>query len=51
MNKYPVCGSELNYDEVDVGVGIIRGNFRCDDCGYNIPEERICDIGRDLNYA
>ena len=49
MNKCPVCGSELNYDEVDVGVGTIRGNFRCDDCGY-IPEEKICDIGRDLNY-
>lgn len=36
--KCPICGSEgfdLDYDEVDVGVGVIRGNYRgiCPICG------------------
>ena len=28
----PECGTQLEYDEVDVGVGTIRGNPRCDNC-------------------
>ncbi len=30
----PVCGSELDYDEVDIGVGIQTGNYRCEICGW-----------------
>jgi len=30
----PICGSDLNYDEVDIGVGIQTGNYRCDCCGW-----------------
>ena len=34
----PVCASPLNYDEVDIGVGIQTGNYRCDCCGWS-PEQ------------
>ena len=30
----PDCRYELNYDEVDIGVGIQTGNYRCDYCGW-----------------
>ena len=30
----PICGSELSYDEVDIGVGTQTGNYRCDVCGW-----------------
>ena len=35
--KCPKCGEELDCDEVDIGVGILKGNYRCPnpDCsGY-----------------
>lgn len=32
--KCPICGSELSYDEVDIGVGVQTGNYRCDCCGW-----------------
>lgn len=31
----PICKEELNYDEVEIGVGTQTGNFRCDYCGWN----------------
>ena len=31
----PVCGNEnLCYDEVDIGVGTITGNYSCPECGW-----------------
>jgi len=33
-NPCPVCGDPLNYDEVDIGVGIQRNNYRCESCGW-----------------
>ncbi len=38
MDKCPKCGEELEYDEVDIGIGIQRGNPGCPNC-YWIPEE------------
>lgn len=32
MDKCPRCGSTLEYDEVDVGVGTVRGNVGCPEC-------------------
>ena len=40
----PDCGCELNYDEVDIGVGIQTGNYRCDRCGW-CPERDEPDAG------
>jgi transcription elongation factor Elf1 len=37
IDKCPNCGEELTYDEVDIGVGVQRGNYRCDNCGWNEP--------------
>jgi ribosomal protein S27AE len=30
----PKCGAELEYDEVDIGVGVQRGNYGCPECGW-----------------
>lgn len=30
----PNCGEEMEYDEVDIGVGVQRGNFYCPSCGW-----------------
>lgn len=38
----PECGADLEYDEVDIGVGIMRGNPGCRDCGWVPP--KIDDI-------
>jgi len=38
--KCPKCGSDLSYDEVDIGVGTQQGNFRCDFCSWT-PEDEI----------
>ena len=46
MNPYeptcPVCGGELNHDEVDIGVGVQHGPEYCIDCGW------CADSGDDL---
>lgn len=34
MDICPRCGGELEYDEVDIGVGTMRGNPGCPDCGW-----------------
>ena len=30
----PKCDSELSYDEVDIGVGLMKGDYHCDVCGW-----------------
>lgn len=40
----PTCDSELNYDEVDIGVGVQTGNYRCDNCGWT-PEQEDAYLG------
>lgn len=35
MAKCPVCKEELTCDEVDIGVGTMIGNCRCDSCGWS----------------
>jgi len=34
--KCPSCDEELDCDEVDIGVGTMKGNYRCPnpDCGW-----------------
>ena len=34
----PKCGKELTCDEVDIGVGVMTGNYRCNFCGWNEKE-------------
>lgn len=31
----PDCGQPLSCDEVDIGVGTMCGNWRCDNCGWD----------------
>ena len=35
----PRCKEPLDYDEVDVGVGVIRGNYGCPNCFWNDQDE------------
>lgn len=35
MGRCPECDSPLEYDEIDIGVGVQRGNPRCPDCGWS----------------
>jgi hypothetical protein len=37
--KCPDCGEDLEFDEVDIGVGSQRGNYRCLHCRWT-PERR-----------
>ena len=30
----PSCGEPLEFDEVDIGVGVQRGNPHCRSCGW-----------------
>lgn len=43
----PECGAELEYDEVDIGVGVQRGNFYCPECGWEPPRLSIETLGDD----
>ncbi len=38
--RCPHCDTELDYDEVDIGVGTMRGNYRCPVCGWS-PDDEI----------
>lgn len=40
----PKCGGPLEFDEVDIGVGVQRGNYRCDnpECGWTPPLLKDC---------
>ena len=45
--RCPICGALLSYDEVDIGVGIQTGNYRCDCCGWCLAQ----DADEYCNYA
>ena len=34
MDRCPKCGTKLDFDEVDIGEGTLRGNYRCPGCGW-----------------
>lgn len=36
----PECGEQLEFDEVDVGVGVIRGNPGCPNCGWTPKRDK-----------
>lgn len=36
IDKCPKCGGELEYDEVDVGVGVIKANPGCPACHWTL---------------
>jgi hypothetical protein len=38
--KCPRCDAELDYDEVDIGVGTMCGNYSCPNCGWS-PEDDL----------
>ena len=39
----PECSAPLDYDEVDIGVGVQQGNFRCEHCGWYPPDPALGD--------
>ena len=39
--KCPKCDEELNYDEVDIGVGLMKGNYHCDACGWSDRDDIV----------
>jgi hypothetical protein len=45
-NICPQCGNELDCDEVDIGVGVMKGNWRCPKCGWT-PEDELKNIMKD----
>jgi len=40
--KCPKCDEELDCDEVDIGVGTLKGNYRCPnpDCGWSDQDDK-----------
>ena len=46
MEKCPNCGQPLDYDEVDIGVGVERGNYRCEACYWSPGAPTVtCECG------
>jgi hypothetical protein len=49
------CGGQLDFDEVDVGVGTIRGNPGCPECHWTPTPARLADecqrCGTPLEYS
>jgi len=43
----PKCGEVLDFDEVDIGVGVARGNFRCPNCFWSddVATNDRCSMG------
>ncbi len=42
----PECGDQLQFDEVDIGVGIQRGNPHCDSCLWYPGAVKVaCECG------
>ena len=39
----PHCGEALEYDEVDIGVGVQRGNPGCPSCLWTPSEQKRLD--------
>jgi hypothetical protein len=37
----PNCGAELEFDEVDIGVGTLRGNPGCPECHWTPPAQPL----------
>ena len=37
--RCPECGKETTHEEVDIGVGIMHGPTRCNNCGWNQETE------------
>ncbi len=33
--KCPTCGSEMEAEGIDVGIGYVYPPFHCNDCGYS----------------
>ncbi len=42
--KCPKCNEELDYDEVDIGVGLMKGNYHCEACGWSDQDEILLPI-------
>jgi hypothetical protein len=42
----PECGEELDYDEVDIGVGVQRDNYFCSFCYWAPGAKKVpCECG------
>jgi hypothetical protein len=41
--RCPNCGGELEYDEVDIGVGTLQGNPGCPSCHWTPPEPGVSE--------
>lgn len=39
--KCPICTEPLDCDEVDIGVGIMLGNWRCPTCGWDENSDHV----------
>lgn len=50
MDTCPKCGAPLEYDEVDIGVGTIRGNPGCPDCHWT-PDENPREKGDGIEFS
>jgi len=46
--KCPKCEEELDCDEVDIGVGTMRGNYRCPACGWGESDIELPKIKEPL---
>jgi hypothetical protein len=47
FDRCPRCGEPLEYDEVDVGVGVVRGNPGCPSCHWT-PDAAAADDDTDV---
>ena len=45
--KCPKCGGQCDRDSVDVGVGVIRGPYGCEECGWSEDSEYDLSSGKD----
>ena len=43
----PICGCLLDFDTVDIGVGVQTGNYQCACCGWT-PDADDYDITADV---
>ncbi len=41
IERCPDCDEPLEYDEVDIGVGVQRGNYHCPACGWEPRREKL----------
>ena len=45
--KCPICGEVLDYDTVDIGVGLQIGNYRCSVCYWTPDQDDVVYGGTD----